>query len=125
MEDHKKLFSEFLKNCLFDHDVIDITQVPDGGRLTMVNNGTGYCNMTLINIEKRVLLKDFWTDSADAEIIFVVDNQIVFGFTKVNMRNLESKRLNIGIQHFSVPPRKSFTVIIDRIHVHPNNLTIH
>ena len=91
----------------------------------MVNNGTEYCNMTLMNIEENVFLMDFWTDSADKEIIFVVDNQVIFGYTKANMGILGHKKIHFGIQHFSLPPKKSFTVIVDRMHIHCNNITIH
>ncbi|KAE9551186.1 hypothetical protein FO519_005599 [Halicephalobus sp. NKZ332] len=121
-----RIREETTKNCLFEHNVIDLSQVADGETITMVNNGTGYCNVTLLNIEKgTVLIKDFWTDSADDPVLFVINDEIILNYTKKNMKSIGSTRLHIGIQHFSIPAQKSFTVIIDRIHIHPNNLTVH
>ncbi|KAE9547134.1 hypothetical protein FO519_009654, partial [Halicephalobus sp. NKZ332] len=41
---------------MFEHDVIDASSIADAnGRLAMVNNGTGYCNVTILNVEDDIV----------------------------------------------------------------------
>ncbi|KAE9551083.1 hypothetical protein FO519_005698, partial [Halicephalobus sp. NKZ332] len=72
-------------NCMFEHDVIDAKLLSEAnGTLTMANNGTGPCIVTLLNPfrEKRIYLDDFWTDAVSDPIEVHDDKELLFNFTK-------------------------------------------
>ena len=81
----------------------------------MVNNGTENCDVVILNAEKgEIILNDFWTDSADPPVQFFFNDTLIFEFTKYDVQNYNNYTLNVGVQYFSLPPLKSFTVLFSR-----------
>ena len=107
---------------MFEHNVIDATNISlSTGKLTMANNGTGNCNVVILNTERdKILLHEFWTNSPDDPVKLFFNDTLVFEFTKYYNTNYRSSGnnsnylLNVGIYHFSLPPGKSFTVVFLR-----------
>ncbi|KAE9547488.1 hypothetical protein FO519_009300 [Halicephalobus sp. NKZ332] len=100
-----------VSNCLFEHDVIDVKLLSEAnGTLTMANNGTGPCIVTLLNPfrEKRVYLDDFWTDAVSDPIEVHDDKELLFNFTKFD--KVEKFYLEKNFYRFILPVGTSFTV---------------
>ena len=99
---------------MFKHNVIDVSRILDTDkRVTMVNNGTGYCNTVLLNpIGWAVVMKELWTDSRNDPVLFYIRDQFSFEFTKDTAINYENSYAWFGKQHFSLPPGKSFSVLL-------------
>ncbi|KAE9547487.1 hypothetical protein FO519_009299, partial [Halicephalobus sp. NKZ332] len=99
------------KNCLFEHNVIDAKLLAEAdGTLTMANNGTEPCIVTLLNPfrEKRIYLDEFWTDSVSTPVEFHDDKELLFNFTKFD--KIEKFYLEKNFYRFILPVRTSFTV---------------
>ena len=106
------LFSVEVRNCLFEHDVIDAKALAEeNGRLTMTNNGTGNCVVYLLNPlrEEIIYLDDFWTDSVFHPIEIYNNNESVLNFTKFNKP--DKFVLQDNFYRIVVPVGASFTVV--------------
>ncbi|KAE9547947.1 hypothetical protein FO519_008846 [Halicephalobus sp. NKZ332] len=103
-------------SCMFQHNIIDASLIVDTDEtVAMVNNGTGYCNVTILNaMTESIVMKELWTDSKDDPVIFYMENTLSFEFTKYTAASFENWQLGIGSQYFSVPSGKSFTVLLYR-----------
>ncbi|KAE9547489.1 hypothetical protein FO519_009301 [Halicephalobus sp. NKZ332] len=100
------------KNCLFEHNVIDAKLLAEAdGTLTMANNGTGPCIVTLLNPfrEKRIYLDDFWTDAVSDPIEVHDDKELLFNFTKFD--KIGKYYLEGHFYRFILPVGTSFTVM--------------
>ena len=99
---------------MFEHNVIDVSRILNTDkRVTMVNNGTGYCNTVLLNpFGWAIVMKELWTDSRNDPVLFYVEDQFKFQFTKDTAINYENSFVWFGKQHFSLPAGKSFSVIL-------------
>ena len=102
---------------MFEHSVINVKYAVEIGKLiTMINNGTGYCNVVLLNpLSETVIMKELWTDSKDDPVLFYVGEELQFNFTKYDTVKFDNTTLKLGKQHFSLPARKSFSVQLSRI----------
>ena len=79
----------------------------------MANNGTGFCNTVILNaFNGTVVMKELWTDSRNDPVLFYINDELQFQFTKDTAINYENTTLQFGKQHFSLPPGKSFTVFL-------------
>ncbi|KAE9547335.1 hypothetical protein FO519_009452 [Halicephalobus sp. NKZ332] len=99
------------RNCLFEHDVIDAKLLAEAdGTLTMANNGTEPCIVTLLNPfrEKRIYLDEFWTDAVSDPIEVHDDKELLFNFTKFN--KIGKYYLEGHFYRFVLPIGTSFTV---------------
>ncbi|KAE9547336.1 hypothetical protein FO519_009453 [Halicephalobus sp. NKZ332] len=99
------------RNCLFEHNVIDAKLLAEAdGTLTMANNGTGPCIVTLLNPfrEKRIYLDDFWTDAVSDPIEVHDDKELLFNFTKFD--KIGKFYLEKNFYRFILPVGTSFTV---------------
>ena len=85
------------------------------GKLMMTNNGTGHCNITVLNAEEnKITLKKFWTNSVEDPVQLFINDKPFLNFTNNIVQNY-SLGLEVGIHYFLLPARKSFTVIFSRI----------
>lgn len=101
---------------MFEHSVINASEIANAnGKLTMVNNGTEYCNVAILNSESdNIVMHNFWTDSANDLVQFFINDKYVFGYNKYNMGECKNQTLEFGIQNFLLPAEQSFTVIFSR-----------
>ena len=99
-------------NCLFEHDVIDAKLLAEeNGTLTMTNNGTGDCIVTLLNPfkEQRIYLDDFWTTAVSTPVRFYDQTGLALSFTKFD--DVGEFFLQDNFYRIFVPVGASFTVV--------------
>ena len=102
---------------MFEHNVIDVGRVIALDiKVTMVNNGTGFCNTVLLNpLNTTVFIEELWTDSRNDPVFFYRDDGFQFEFTKDTATKYQNKTLQLGKQHFLLPAGKSFSVSLRTI----------
>lgn len=104
------------KNCFFEHNVIDIKSfVKDNSKLSMVNNGTGSCRISLLNLEQRdvYFLSNYWTNSIRDVEIFNQNFELLVKFNKQTALFIENIYLNDKIYYIELPS-ESLTIDVKK-----------
>uniref|UniRef100_A0AC34Q7X0 Uncharacterized protein n=1 Tax=Panagrolaimus sp. JU765 TaxID=591449 RepID=A0AC34Q7X0_9BILA len=109
-----------VKNCMFQHNVIDFQafyshmsrffhEIPLP--FTMVNNGTGLCKTTILNIPSNQTqgFHSFWTTSVVNVVILDAKKNIILEFNKHNASVVPSLKLDDIFYEILLPSHSSVT----------------